>query len=59
MDVRTFAEMEEAMRNSQKAYFKDRKPSDLQTSKSYEKMVDNAINQIIHPDKIKSQTNLF
>jgi hypothetical protein len=57
MDIKEFAQFVKNMRDAQKAYFRDRKPSDLQNSKMYEKAVDQSIDTILKegPD---NQTSL-
>jgi hypothetical protein len=46
------------LRNKQKAYFRDRKPSDLQNSKMLEKMVDDMVKEIVHGQGPTNQTTL-
>lgn len=53
-------EMGEIMRNYQNAYFKNRLTSDLQKAKSYERVFDRALQEILHgrAEPVKQETFL-
>lgn len=56
VDIKTFAADVQTMRNCQKKFFSDRKPSDLQASKMYEKLVDEHVKSILNPEDINQTT---
>lgn len=59
MELKEYAELVERVRKAQNQYFKTKASIDLDFSKKIERILDKETENILGPDRIKNQTELF